>query len=191
VRKSAGTEWSENHREAGDPIPGKFDQFLEWPKATFLFLSKILMAEEKVKKQEIENILSRILSPGVVVYSIRLSHKEPNREIEIFLDQAGGLTLDACAEIHKNFARCSDGTSIDSYQVSFGTPGLDRDCIYPQDFQLHQGREFFIRLKDDREISGKVEIDENSETLRIQSQDNEPVEIFWKDVMVARFKFAA
>lgn len=150
------------------------------------------MVTEKIKRNDIEKVLEGILEPGVVIYSVRVSHKEPSREIEILIDRPGGLNLEQCANIHREFSRKTNDSLFDTYQVTFGTPGLDRNCIYPQDFQFHIDKEFVFRLKDDLEIAGRVEIIEgDTELLRVFSKDSEPIMIQWKDVSIARFKIAA
>ncbi|MBT3784619.1 hypothetical protein HOF92_06555 [bacterium] len=149
------------------------------------------MKQEKVSKQRIEEILAVILEPDFVVYGIRVRHQEPSREIEILIDRSGGLSLKECAGIHRKFSKLTDETIIDTYQVSFSTPGIDRSCVYPQDFLLHGNREFELQLKDSRELCGRVEIlDEKTEALQVLPTDSEPVNISWKDVSVARFKIA-
>jgi len=150
------------------------------------------MKSEKVSKQRVEEILKDILDPQTFIYNIRIRHKSPDPEIEIQLDQMGGLNLQECAQIHRKFSKSTDASIFDDYQISFSTPGIDRRCVYPHDFLLHQDRNFHILMKDQTEIRGLVEIlDRSTETLRIIPENSEPVEIFWKDVSVARFILAA
>lgn len=149
------------------------------------------MATEKIKKSDIEKVLGEILNSGLILHSLRVSHKDPSREIEILIDKPGGINLEQCAQIHREFIRRTDGTLFDTYQVTFGTPGIDRDCIFPQDFQFHHDKEFVLRLKSGNEISGRVEIAEGvSERLKVFPLETEPIMVDWKDVSSARFKVA-
>ncbi len=145
----------------------------------------------KVSKREVEALLEKVLDTQTVLYGINLRHGS-DPEVEIFVDQQGGMSLEECAKLHRSFAKQSEGTNLDDYRVSFSTPGADRSCVFPRDFLFYGDKEFYLVFKDDTEICGKVEIPDPEQTAFIlYPTDAAPIECMWEDVRKAGFKFGS
>jgi ribosome maturation factor RimP len=143
----------------------------------------------KVNKREIEILLAKVLGQEMALYDVRLRHgADPS--VEILVDQHGGMNLEECARLHRKFAKESEGTAVDDYSVSFCTPGVDRNCIFPQDFLFYGDKEFELTLKDNTQVCGTVEIpDPDLQKMIVYPTGTAPIECLWGDVVKARFKF--
>ena len=54
------------------------------------------------------------------------------------IDRPGGMSLEDCSLLHRRFYNSEFYEDYENYDVTFGTPGLSRKCIFPTDFAFHQ-----------------------------------------------------
>lgn len=79
-------------------------------------------------------------------------------QIEIILDTLeGGVTIDQCAQLNKQFCRAVDEELLinGDYTVQVASPGLDRQLHQPYEFRKRLGKEVRIHL--DTAVEGKKE----------------------------------
>ena len=139
----------------------------------------------EVKQSTIREILEGFLDEKIHIYNIKISLKTQN--IEIYLDQENGLTLDQFTKIHKEFMSNVADSDFDNYIISFSTPGLSRKCCYPQDFLFYKDKPFELSLKNGRIYIGLVQINSENDTLSV-IENGEEVKFSWNEVKKASFK---
>ena len=137
---------------------------------------------------EIQAVLEPVLmGTGVHLYSVQVVNRPNQKTVEVFLDKAGGLTVDDCSAIHRKFLKSCNEAVWDDFDISFSSPGIERDCQFPVDFLFYPERDFLIKTKDGRELCGKVKIlDSGTQELEIEN-DSSPVRLKWPEVSKASF----
>lgn len=94
--------------------------------------------------------------------------------IRVFVDKPGGITLDQCEVISRQFSDSLDSEDIISgaFRLEVSSPGLDRPLRSAADFRRNIHREVEITYsdeKDDQTITGKI-VNVADETVEIQQK---------------------
>lgn len=102
-------------------------------------------------KTILENI-TELLEPLLAEKNFELVDIEFKTEgrgklLRIFIDKSGGITVDECAEVSREFGTLLDVNDLieSSYRLEISSPGLRRPLKKPQDFTRYEGRK--IKLK--------------------------------------------
>lgn len=137
---------------------------------------------------EIQAVLEPVLlGTGVHLYSIHVVNSPKQKTVEVFLDKAGGLTVDDCSSIYRKFLKNCPEAVWDDFDISFSSPGIGRDCQFPVDFLFYPERDFLIRTKEGKDLCGKVKIlDTENQELQIEG-DASVVRLKWSEVKQAHF----
>ena len=69
------------------------------------------------------------------------------RLVRVFLDKAGGVTLDDCADVSRQLSRVLTVEGIDYDRLEVSSPGLDRPLRGERDFARFAGREVDVRMR--------------------------------------------
>jgi ribosome maturation factor RimP len=69
------------------------------------------------------------------------------RHLSIFIDRAGGITVDHCAEVSRQLARVFEVEGIDYDRLEVSSPGLDRPLRREADFARFAGRRAEVRMR--------------------------------------------
>jgi len=76
------------------------------------------------------------------------------RHLSIFIDRAGGITVDHCAEVSRQLARVFEVEGIDYDRLEVSSPGLDRPLCKPADFTRFAGSKVDVKMRT-RDESGR------------------------------------
>jgi ribosome maturation factor RimP len=94
--------------------------------------------------------LSEIVQPTVAGMGFELVDTQVSaggRLLRIFIDRAGGVTVDDCAEVSRHLTRLFAVEGIDYERLEVSSPGLDRPLTRPADFVRFAGRRVDVRLR--------------------------------------------
>jgi ribosome maturation factor RimP len=104
--------------------------------------------------------VERILTPLLEAEGFSLVDVEYKREqggwvLRVFIDKKGGVTLDDCAQVSREFGQLLDVEDIipTSYHLEVSSPGLDRPLKKEEDFVQYTGRK--VRIKTKEQVSGR------------------------------------
>ncbi len=98
---------------------------------------------------------------GVAVVDAALHSGRKSTVLEVFIDAAGGVTSDVCAEVSRELgAALEAGNLIEGpYRLEVSSPGVDRPLKFPWQYSKHVGRRIHCRLRSDggsAELAGKL-----------------------------------
>src|SRR6266699_3954232 len=103
-------------------------------------------------------------SLGVEVVDIELRGGGKARMLRIFIDKAGGVTHEDCANLSREVSTIfdvEDAVPGGSYVLEVSSPGLDRKLFRPADFERFQGSRVTLTTKDpvngNRHFEGRLE----------------------------------
>ena len=69
------------------------------------------------------------------------------RQLAIFIDRPGGITVDHCAEVSRHLSRVFAVEGIDYDRLEVSSPGLDRPLRKPADFARFAGNRVDVRMR--------------------------------------------
>jgi len=69
------------------------------------------------------------------------------RHLSIFIDRAGGITVDHCAEVSRQLARVFEVEGIDYDRLEVSSPGLDRPLRKAADFARFAGSRVDVKMR--------------------------------------------
>ncbi len=118
-----------------------------------------------VDLDHIHAIVERVAaSLGVEVVEIDLRGGGKARMLRIFIDKAGGVTHEDCANLSREISTIfdvEDAVPGGSYVLEVSSPGLDRKIFKPADFERFQGSRVKLTTKDpvngNRHFEGRLE----------------------------------
>jgi len=76
------------------------------------------------------------------------------RQLSIFIDRPGGITVDHCAEVSRQLSRVLEVEGIDYDRLEVSSPGLDRPLCRPADFTRFAGSKVDVKMRT-RDESGR------------------------------------
>jgi ribosome maturation factor RimP len=123
----------------------------------------------------------------VVDLEIHTNRKKPL--LRVFLEKAGGITVDECAAISRELSVnfLVEEAIPDDLIIEVSSPGVDRPLKTKRDFERNKDRTLQVRFRQgDREAQavGKL-IDVSDETIRLEKQADE-LEIKRDAILVAK-----
>jgi len=69
------------------------------------------------------------------------------RTVRVFIDKAGGVSVDDCAEVSRHLTRVFAVEGIDFDRLEVSSPGLDRPLRKPSDFDRFAGHRVDVRMR--------------------------------------------
>ena len=69
------------------------------------------------------------------------------RQLAIYIDRPGGITVDHCAEVSRHLSRVLAVEGIDYDRLEVSSPGLDRPLRKPADFTRFAGNRVDVRMR--------------------------------------------
>jgi ribosome maturation factor RimP len=69
------------------------------------------------------------------------------RQLSIFIDRPGGITVDHCAEVSRQLSRVLEVEGIDYDRLEVSSPGLDRPLCKPADFTRFAGSKVDVKMR--------------------------------------------
>jgi ribosome maturation factor RimP len=106
--------------------------------------------------QKAEEMLAPLLADeGVSLVDVEYKFERGGWVLRVLLDREGGITLDECARVSREFGQLLDVGNIvtAAYRLEVSSPGLDRPLKKETDFIHYIGRQ--VRIKTSDPISGR------------------------------------
>ena len=135
----------------------------------------MLVKESRPVVDRIREAVSPILwTMGLELIEVVCVGQGPRSVVRVFIDKAGGVTLDDCERAH-----IAIGPALDvadpfphAYTLEVSSPGLDRPFKRIQDYQRAVGKLVSIRLKDAlagqwRVVGTLVDVEDETLTLSV------------------------
>jgi ribosome maturation factor RimP len=69
------------------------------------------------------------------------------RMVRVFIDKAGGVSVDDCADVSRHLTRVFEVEGIDFDRLEVSSPGLDRPLRKPADFERFSGQRVDVRMR--------------------------------------------
>lgn len=94
--------------------------------------------------------IAGIVEPAVTGLGFELVDTQVSnrgRVVRVFIDKAGGITLDDCAEVSRHLTRVFAVEGIDFDRLEVSSPGLDRPLRKPSDFERFAGQRVDVRMR--------------------------------------------
>jgi ribosome maturation factor RimP len=121
----------------------------------------------KGKMEELEDEIKRMLLPliqkqGYELVDLKLKGSGPPSVLRIYVDKAGGITLDECARLSEKLSDYLDLEDLINhrYTLEVSSPGLDRPLVTNGDFRRKIGEQVKVFLKspldEKTEFEGKI-----------------------------------
>lgn len=114
-------------------------------------------------KQRIQQRLEPLLEEtGLELVEAQLAGMGGNSIVRIYVDRAGGVSIDQCARLSEKISDLLDAEDLipHRYTLEVSSPGLDRPLKTKADFQRKKGEKVRLFLKDktDRrnQVSGTI-----------------------------------
>src|SRR5712672_557421 len=105
-----------------------------------------------VDLDQVRAIVERVASSqGLEVVAVELRGGGKARMLRIFIDKAGGVTHEDCANLSREVSTIfdvEDAVPGGSYVLEVSSSGLDRKIFKPADFERFQGSRVKLTTKD-------------------------------------------
>ena len=105
------------------------------------------------KTKDVENTVREILLPiadktEAELVDVEFIKEGPNRYLSVFVDKAGGITIDDCEVISRALEKVLDERDIieEAYILEVSSPGIDRPLKTEADFIKYAGETVDIKL---------------------------------------------
>ena len=95
---------------------------------------------------DLQQMLETTLA-GLGYELVDLERSGKGKLLRIFIDKAGGVTLDNCAAVSNHVSRVLAVEGIDYDRLEVSSPGLDRPLKKEQDFARYTGQKARIKLR--------------------------------------------
>ena len=151
------------------------------------------MAENKRLAEVMCALQKKAAEFGVTLIDTELVREGKSRYLRLFIDKAGGVSLDDCESYHRSITALVDEIDFDYLEVC--SPGLDRPLKKKSAFDTHLGKSVEVHLYKPKTANGsKLHIGkligtaadgESVVSIRIQN-DNEVLEFSMNDVSLVR-----
>lgn len=125
--------------------------------------------------EQLREIFSPILeSEKVELIELKVKGKVGNHIIKVFVDMPGGITLDKCISLSRQFLDRLDVEDIipGKYRLEVSSPGVDRPLKNLADFNRNLGKEVKLIYQDkfeEHNFEGKI-INVLDERIQIQGR---------------------
>ena len=132
----------------------------EWAVAHFFFPRRYKSRVKKVDimhiyREEIRQLIEPLLeSEGMELVDLECLKMKSRWLIRIYIDKAGGVTIDDCSEISKQAGDILDVHDVPPgpYTLEVSSPGLDRPLTRDKDFIKYRGHK--VNIKANEKIEG-------------------------------------
>jgi ribosome maturation factor RimP len=97
-----------------------------------------------------ESALTALLEKTLASLGFELVDIELSRSggmIRVFIDRAGGVTVEDCAAVSNHLTRLFTVEEVDYSRLEVSSPGLDRPLRQPRDFRRFAGERVHVRMR--------------------------------------------
>tara|TARA_Y100000589_G_scaffold146593_1_gene140244 strand:- start:514 stop:981 length:468 start_codon:yes stop_codon:yes gene_type:complete len=150
----------------------------------------------KLDLKLMEKRIKDLIDDQTHLYCIKSNTVGDRKQLDVSVDRSGGMSLDECSFLHREFFNSEFYADYEDFDVTFGTPGANRKCTFPVDFVLHNDKKFELTKNDGTCVIGHVSItDQEKQVLEItgvvnNAEPKDPIQSYrlqWSDVRKARF----
>jgi ribosome maturation factor RimP len=105
-----------------------------------------------------EKIAPLVEDDGLEIVELKFFEGGPASVLRIYVDKAGGVTVDQCANLSRKISDFLDIEDLipSRYKLEVSSPGLDRPLFSGADFKRKIGERVKVFLKE--EVSGRMEL---------------------------------
>ncbi len=109
-------------------------------------MSKEIQTKIQLELEELAETL--VISEGMELVALEYRRQGPRWLLRLFIDKEGGVTVDDCANISRQFGDLLDAKDIvpQTYVLEVSSPGLNRPIKKKEDFRRFAGRKVQLRL---------------------------------------------
>jgi ribosome maturation factor RimP len=140
-----------------------------------------------------EVVLPILESMGLELVDLELSGRGKGGHLRIFIDTAGGVTVEDCEQVSRYVGHALDVADPipSSYMLEVSSPGLDRPLRKVEDYRRSTGK--LVRLKLARPVNGAWVVIGRLQGLKedyveLKPDDGDPVRIALTDIAQARLE---
>src|SRR5262245_31821904 len=94
----------------------------------------------------IADVVEKTLN-GMGYELVDLQMANHGRQVRVFMDRAGGINVDHCAEVSRQLSRVFEVEGIEYDRLEISSPGLDRPVRKAADFERFAGRRAEVRMR--------------------------------------------
>ncbi|NLK73703.1 MAG: ribosome maturation factor RimP [Clostridiales bacterium] len=150
------------------------------------------MAKHEEYVQKTEKLLGPIIEENhFELYDVEYVKEGGNWYLRVFIDKEGGITIDDCELVSRYLSDLLDKEDYipDSYILEVSSPGLGRQLKKDKHLQKSIGEEVEIKLYQaidkKKEFIGTL-IDFNQDMIKIETEDNQQIELPRKSIALVR-----
>lgn len=135
---------------------------------------------------EIKNWSAQFLPADLFVVNVEENlHKQL---LTIYIDGDNGIDISACQKLSRHLSEKLDEQDFgaEPYTLEVSSPGADSPLLNPRQYPKHIGREFFIKLNAQTELTGKLQT-ANSTQIEILIKDKKNL---YKNAPLKQIAFA-
>ncbi len=115
------------------------------------------------KAKEVEDFLTKITeAENLEIVDVQYLKESGHRVLRVFIDKAGGITMDDCEKMSYVFGDALDSNDIltESYVLEISSPGINRVIKKEKDFKRFVGKKIrlqtFTMLNNQKNFLGKL-----------------------------------
>jgi ribosome maturation factor RimP len=99
-------------------------------------------------KQKVEALLKPVCEMGFEIWNIEYARDGKERQLRVFADKEGGISLNDCETISRYLSEKLDEDNFipESYSLIVSSPGMDRVLLKDAHFQRYTGRAVEVAL---------------------------------------------
>lgn len=138
---------------------------------------------------KIQRLLAPILT-DLGLEGVDLEYLREGRELvlRVFIDKPGGVTLDDCAEVSREFGTVLEIENLipGAYRLEVSSPGIDRALKRPEDFRRFAGERIKLKTQEQIDPDGRGQLRKtfggrllglDGETVRVLQLDKKGGEV--------------
>ncbi len=135
---------------------------------------------------DVQTVAERIaLAQGVELYWLDLRASGPRWQVTVYIDRAGGVSIDDCERVSRALEEPLDALIEHSYELEVSSPGIDRPLHTRAHYERALGKPVEVRLRSPREgqkvLTGWLQGMANNE-LFLEGAQGETVQLSLHDV---------
>jgi len=99
-------------------------------------------------RQSVEDILAPFVSEGFEVWHVEFSKEGKERQLRVFVDKDGGITVDDCERVSRFLSDALDARELiaEAYSLVVSSPGMDRALLKDEHFARYLGEPVEVSL---------------------------------------------
>jgi ribosome maturation factor RimP len=96
------------------------------------------------------------LAQGVELYWLEVRTSGPRWQVTVYIDRAGGVTIDDCERVSRALEAPLDALIDHSYELEVSSPGIDRPLFTLAHYQKALGKPVELRLRQRTTLQGRI-----------------------------------